>query len=255
MLAVLLGLAGACWVVAIHQMNGMDMGTGTQLGSFGFFIAVWVAMMVAMMLPGAIPAVMRRANAGGGARAVPLFVGSYLAVWALAGVVLYALYRPHGTAVAGGVVIAVGLYELTPLKRHCRQRCRESFRSGVGFGMYCVGSSVGLMLMMVVLGVMSLTWMVVATVLVVGQKLLPARALVDVPLALAIVGLGIFVLMVPSALPGLTPPRCEATKRLRQSFIVGCGQSEFERSVCMSRKEMIKRGRKLQTWQSSDLCT
>ena len=65
-LAVLLGLAGACWVVAIHQMNGMDMGTGTQLGSFGFFIAVWVAMMVAMMLPGAIPAVMRRANAGGG---------------------------------------------------------------------------------------------------------------------------------------------------------------------------------------------
>ena len=87
-LAVLLGLAGACWVVAIHQMNGMDMGTGTQLGSFGFFIAVWVAMMVAMMLPGAIPAVMRRANAAGGARAVPLFVGSYLAVWALAGVVL-----------------------------------------------------------------------------------------------------------------------------------------------------------------------
>ena len=137
---------------------------------------------------------------------MPLFVGSYLAVWALAGVVLYALYRPHGTAVAGGVVIAVGLYELTPVKRHCRQRCRESVRSGVGFGMYCVGSSVGLMLMLVVLGLMSLTWMVVATVLVVGQKLLPARALVDVPLALAIVGLGIFVLMVPSALPGLTPP-------------------------------------------------
>ncbi len=205
-LAGLLGLAGACWVVAIHQMNGMDMGTGTQLGSFGFFIAVWVAMMAAMMLPGAIPAVMRRANAGDGARAVPLFVGSYLAVWALAGVVLYALYRPHGTAVAGGVVIAVGLYELTPLKRHYRQRCRESVRSGVGFGMYCVGSSVGLMLMLVVLGVMSLTWMVVATVLIAGQKLLPARTLVDVPLALAIVGLGIFVLIVPSALPGLTPP-------------------------------------------------
>ena len=205
-LAGLLVLAAACWVVAIHQMNGMDMGTGTQLGSFGFFIAVWVAMMVAMMLPGAIPAVMRRANSEGGARAVPLFVGSYLAVWALAGVVLYALYRPHGTAVAGAVVIAVGLYELTPLKRHYRQRCRESVRSGVGFGVYCVGSSVGLMLMLVVLGVMSLTWMVVATVLVVGQKLLPARALIDVPLALAIVGLGIFVLMVPSALPGLTPP-------------------------------------------------
>ena len=204
-LAVLLGLAGACWVVAIHQMNGMDMGTRTQLGSFGFFIVVWVAMMVAMMLPGAIPAVLHRANAGGAARAVPPFVGSYLAVWGLAGLVLYAGYRPHGTAVAGGVVIAVGLYELTPLKRHCRQRCRERVRSGVGLGMYCLGSSVGLMLILVVLGVMSLTWMVVVTVLVVGQKLLPARAFIDVPLALAIVGLGIFVLMVPSGLPGLRP--------------------------------------------------
>ena len=88
---------------------------------------------------------------------------------------------PARTAVAGGVVIAVGLYELTPLKRHCRQRCRESVRSGVGFGMYCVGSSVGLMLMLVVLGVMSLTWMVVATVLVVGQKLLPARGRLPSP--------------------------------------------------------------------------
>jgi predicted metal-binding membrane protein len=78
-------------------------------------------------------------------------------------------------------------------------------RSGVGFGVYCLGSSVGLMLILVVLGVMSLTWMVVVTVLVVGQKLLPARAFIDVPLALAIVGLGIFVLMVPSALPGLRP--------------------------------------------------
>jgi predicted metal-binding membrane protein len=76
----------------------------------------------------------------------------------------------------------------------------------VGFGMYCVGSGVGLMLMLVVLGVMGLTWMIVATVLVVGQKLLPARGLVDVPLALAIVGLGILVLSAPSAPPGLTPP-------------------------------------------------
>jgi predicted metal-binding membrane protein len=163
-------------------------------------------MMTAMMLPGAIPAVLRRARGGGGVRAVPLFVGSYLAVWALAGVVLYALYRPHGSAVAGGVVLAAGLYELTPLKRRCRRRCRESVRSGAGFGMYCVGSSAGLMLMLVVLGVMSLTWMVVATILVVGQKLLPPRAIVDAPLALAIVGLGIFVLVAPSALPGLTPP-------------------------------------------------
>jgi predicted metal-binding membrane protein len=205
-LAAMLVLAAGAWVVAVQQMNGMDMGTATQLGSFGFFVAVWVAMMAAMMLPGAIPAVLRRAHDGGGVRAMPVFVAAYLAVWTVAGVVLYALYRPHGTVVAGGVVIAAGLYELTPLKRHCRRRCRESIRTGVGFGIYCVGSSVGLMLMLVVLGVMSVTWMVVATVLVVGQKLLPVRAVVDVPLALAIVGLGIFILIAPAALPGLMPP-------------------------------------------------
>ncbi len=76
------------------------MGTATQLGSFGAFIAVWVAMMAAMMLPGAAPAVLRRAQAGG-VRAVPLFVGAYLAVWALAGVLVYAVDRPHGTLAAG----------------------------------------------------------------------------------------------------------------------------------------------------------
>ena len=55
-----LGLAAACWIIAVWQMHGMDMGTATQLGSFGAFIAVWVAMMAAMMLPGAAPAVLRR---------------------------------------------------------------------------------------------------------------------------------------------------------------------------------------------------
>jgi predicted metal-binding membrane protein len=204
-LIAMLGVTAACWAVAVGQMEGMDMGTATTLGSFWFFLAVWVAMMAAMMLPGAIPAALRRAGDGSGVRAVPPFVGSYLAVWAVAGVMVYALYRPHGTVVAGGAVIGAGLYELTPLKRHFRQRCRDSVRSGVGFGMSCVGSSAGLMLMLVVLGVMSLTWMAVAAVLVVGQKLLPARAAVDVPLALAIVGLGIFILVAPSALPGLTP--------------------------------------------------
>jgi predicted metal-binding membrane protein len=80
-LTATLGLAAASWVVAVRQMNGMDMGVATRLGSFAFFIAVWVSMMAAMMLPGAFPAVLRRARASGRVRAVPLFVGSYLAVW------------------------------------------------------------------------------------------------------------------------------------------------------------------------------
>ena len=204
-LAATLGLAAACWAVSVWQMNGMEMGTATPLGSFGFFIAVWAAMMAAMMLPGAAPAVLRRAQAGG-VRAVPLFVGSYLAVWALAGVAVYGVYRPHGTLAAGAVVIAAALYEVTPLKRHFRRRCRDTAGPGCTFGLYCAGSSAGLMAMLVVLGAMSITWMAVIAAVVVAQKLLPAKTAIDLPLALAIGGLGVLIVITPSLVPGLSPP-------------------------------------------------
>src|SRR5258708_12981868 len=83
-LTATIGLAAASWVVAVRQMNGQmngtNMGVATQLGSFAFFMALWVAMMAAMMLPGAAPAVLRSAHARG-VRAVPLFIGSSLALW------------------------------------------------------------------------------------------------------------------------------------------------------------------------------
>jgi predicted metal-binding membrane protein len=205
-LAATLGLAVASWVVAVRQMSGMDMGVATRLGSFAFFGAVWVSMMAAMMLPGAAPAVLRRAHAVGRVRAVPLFAGPYLAVWTLVGVAVYAMYRPHGSAGAGAVAIAAGVYEFMPLKQHFRRRCYESVTSGFEFGLYCVGSSIGLMLMLVALSVMSITWMAVIAVLVLVQKLLPAKPAIDVPLALAIVGLGLLIVIAPSSVPGLTPP-------------------------------------------------
>lgn len=205
-LAATLGLAAASWVVAVRQMNGMDMGGAIEPGQFGSFLPLWVTMMAAMMLPGAAPAVLRRAHDSGRVRAVPSFVGSYLAVWTLIGVAVYVLYRPHGTLVAGALAIAAGVYELTPLKRHFRQLCHESVRSGFEFGFYCVGSSIGLMVMLVALGFMSVTWMSGMTVLVLAQKVLPPRTAIDLPLALAIVGLGIAILLAPSSVPGLTPP-------------------------------------------------
>jgi predicted metal-binding membrane protein len=205
-LAATLRLAAASWVVVVRQMNGMDMGVATELGSFGSFLALWVSMMAAMMLPGAAPAVLRRAHASGRVRAVPSFVGSYLAVWTLFGVAVYALYRPHGSFAAGALAIAAGVYELTPVKRHFRRLCRESVRSGFQFGVCCVGSSIGLMVMLVALGLMSVTWMSVMAVLVFAQKVLPPRTAIDVPLALAIVGLGIVIFLAPSSVPGLMPP-------------------------------------------------
>jgi len=194
-LTATLGLAAACWVVAVRHMSGMDMSVATPLGSFASFVAMWVLMMAAMMLPGAAPAVLRRAHASGRVRDVLLFVVSYLAVWTLVGVAVHALYRPHGSFAAGAIAIAAGVYEFTPLKQHFRRRCRENIRSGLEFGLNCVGSSIGLMLMQVALGVMSVTWMSVIAVLVLAQKLLPARAAIDVPLALAIVGLGILIII------------------------------------------------------------
>src|SRR5437899_1389970 len=113
-LTATLGLSAASWVVALRQMNGMDMGVATRLGSFAFFATVWVSMMAAMMLPGAAPAVLRRAHASGRLCVVPLFVGSYLAVWTLVGVAMYALYRPHGSIAAGTVAIVASIYELAP---------------------------------------------------------------------------------------------------------------------------------------------
>jgi predicted metal-binding membrane protein len=205
-LAATLGLAAACWAAAAWLMDGMDMGVATRPGSFGFFAAAWVTMMAAMMLPGAAPAVARHVRVSGTVRAAAPFTGSYLAIWALAGLAAYALDRPHGTLAAGAVVIAAGAYELTPVKGHFRRRCRENADSGLGFGLCCVGSSIGLMAMLVALDVMSLFWMLLVTVLACAQKLLPSKAAIDVPLALAIVGLGLIIIFVPSLVPGLTPP-------------------------------------------------
>jgi predicted metal-binding membrane protein len=205
-LTATLALVAASWVVSVRQMNGMGMGVATRLGSFAFFVVLWVSMMSAMMLPGAVPAMLRRAHASGRVRTVPLFVGSYLAVWTVVGVAVYALYRPHGYLVAGAVAIAAGVYEFTPLQRHVRRRCRDQVRSGVDFGLCCVGSSIGMMLMLVATGVMSVAWMSVITVVVGAQKLLPARAAIDLPVALAIVGLGVLIVVAPSSVPGLMPP-------------------------------------------------
>lgn len=205
-LTATLGLAVASWVIAVGRMDGMDTGVATRLGSFASFLPLWASMMAAMMLPGAVPAVFRDAKANGGVRSVLLFIGSYLAVWTLVGVAVYVLYQPHGAFAAGALVIAAGVYELTPLKQYFRRQCRESVCSGFEYGLYCAGSSIGLMLMLLALGVMSVTWMALITVLILAQKLLPARAVVDVALALTIIGLGVLIIRAPSSVPELMPP-------------------------------------------------
>ncbi|MGH3005763.1 MAG: DUF2182 domain-containing protein [Gaiellaceae bacterium] len=107
--------------------------------------------------------------------------------------------------VAGALTVAAGVYELTPLKRGCRRRWRESVRSGFEFGIYRVGSSIGLMVMLLALGIMSVTWMAVVAAFILAHKLSPPRAFIDAPLALTIIGLGISIVVAPSVVPGIEP--------------------------------------------------
>jgi predicted metal-binding membrane protein len=179
-------------------MNGMPMPGmpmsgmhGTPTNGMTMALPLFVVMMAAMMLPSAVPAIVRRGRDGVGKQATPLFAGSYLGVWALAGLAMWLLYQPPSAAASGALLIGAGLYELTPLKRECRRRCREPVRSGVRFGVLCFGSSVGLMLVLVAVNVMNVALMVAIAAVVLEQKLFAPRRALDLSLALAIVALGI----------------------------------------------------------------
>ena len=163
-------------------------------------------MMVAMMVPGVVPATARRARSEGHPRSAAVFLVTYLGLWALVAIALYALFHRPSTEVAGSIVIAAGVYELTPVKQAFRERCRGSVHSGLEFGLCCLGSSIGLMLVLVAVNMMSVGWMAAIAAIVLAQKLFRAKTAVDVALALAIVAIGVLIVVSPSAVPGLMTP-------------------------------------------------
>ena len=96
--AALLGGTLAAWVVVIGRMRGMDAGPGTDLGSAGWYLGIWVTMMAAMMLPSATPTVLlfSKAASMSGHRpdlATVLFLSGYLISWTAYGLVAYGLFR------------------------------------------------------------------------------------------------------------------------------------------------------------------
>ena len=133
----------------------------------------WAPMMAAMMIPGATPAIVRRARHGGGALETPLFTGAYFAIWLLAGLAVWQLYRPPGAVAAAALVAAGALYQCSGVQRACRRRCRERLRSGAVLGVACVGSSLGLMAVLVALDPMSLPLMAAVCAVASLQKELP----------------------------------------------------------------------------------
>src|SRR3954454_25386175 len=135
--AWLLGGALVAWLVTVQRMRGMDAGPGTDLGTLGWYLGIWVTMMAAMMLPSAAPTVLMFARTRGDVQTWA-FVAGYLLAWTGYGLVAYAVYRgirahapallawdEKGPCVAGAALAAAGLYQLTPLKSACLRHCRS----------------------------------------------------------------------------------------------------------------------------------
>src|SRR5438034_7581339 len=182
--------AVAAWAVTVDRMRGMDAGPGTDLGGLGWYLGIWVTMTAAMMLPSAVPAARHVARL---ARRMPtlLFTAGYLGVWTGYGLLAYGVFRlltsfdigwlawnGGGPYAAGVVIVAAGLYELTPLKRLSLRRCRSArhpvsaLGSGLAHGVDCVGCSGALMAVLFVLGAMSVFWMAVVPVAIFADKVL-----------------------------------------------------------------------------------
>lgn len=216
MWVVLLVLAAAAWGATIFEARSMGdtSGMGDMSGmrpaasTAWSFLAAWILMMMAMMFPSAASAVtaltaVNQDRRQPGRRAAPawVFLVGYLAVWGLVGVGAYLLsvlvpdvrmtglgLRASSPLVAGLVLIAAGLYQWSPFKRSCLERCRSAmdrlrrearegaagaFRSGVAHGAQCVGSSAGLMLVLFAVGLMNLGWMGLLTAAIFVENVVP----------------------------------------------------------------------------------
>ncbi len=236
LVAFLVALAAVAWWSTIRSMGGMGASPGTELGALGWFVGVWIVMMAAMMLPAVSPTVAlhaRMTRQRGPARPAA-FVSGYLVVWGAAGVAAYGIFalgrhalgpdlawNSGGRWLAGGLLAAAAVYELTPLKDACLGKCRSplgflmgAWRDGVRgaaemgakHGAWCLGCCWALMVALFALGVMSLIWMAVVATLITVEKVLPWRrvAVWSTTALLLVLAVGVFA--APSAIPGFVVP-------------------------------------------------
>jgi predicted metal-binding membrane protein len=213
----------------MEGMGGMAMQPARWSPAYAvqmFFM--WWIMMAAMMLPSAAPAVLLFAGFTRRQRrtenvAVPawLFAGGYLITWALfslAAVAVHATLDRVGllspamattdAMVGGALLVAAGLYELTPAKAACLRRCRSplewlgahwkpgnlgALRMGMGHGLWCVGCCFMLMALLFYGGVMNLAWVAGLALYVLVQKLAPGGSWIARfgGLALALAGVAV----------------------------------------------------------------
>jgi predicted metal-binding membrane protein len=251
----LLVLAAVAWAMTGDRMAGMDAGPGTDLGGLGFWLTAWVVMMAAMMFPSIAPMVIMFARIEEGKRqrgqpteagTTAIFVCGYLLTWAAAGLLAYAVFEigrsldrgflawdSAGPYVAGGVILAAAIYQLTPLKDVCLRHCRSplmflmkywrpgrwgALRMGVIHGGWCVGCCWALMAALFALGVMSIGWMALIAGLIAVEKLLPWQTLANRGIAVLLLALGLAVAFTPASVPGFTVPGSPKAMRAMQDM-------------------------------------
>ncbi|HXA30155.1 MAG TPA: DUF2182 domain-containing protein [Candidatus Angelobacter sp.] len=193
--AVLGVVAAAGWVVTVWQWEASDrlMSTGAPMSldmggqasprSAAVFLALWLPMMAAMMLPAAWPVIARR----GSAVAMVRVAMQYLAVWELVGVLVYGLLLGSGHAFAalpwlmdhpsvlqGALLLVAAAYTLSPLRGDHPAPRHDG--SGLAYGAACVRASAGWMLALLALGAMDPRWIAVIAVLLTAERLAPRRS-------------------------------------------------------------------------------
>ncbi|MFO1084185.1 MAG: DUF2182 domain-containing protein [Reyranellaceae bacterium] len=235
--AALGGIVGLSWLYLIdiaQDMAAMDP-TMTMppmsARDLVLLLAMWWVMMVGMMLPSAAPMILtfasinqRRRQRGQLYVPTALFTAGYLAAWggfssaatlAQWGLERLALLAPMAMKttsplLAGGLLIAAGLYQLTPLKQVCLSHCRSPFdflvnhwrdgaggawRMGWSHGLYCLGCCWILMALLFVVGAMDLLWVAGFAALVLVEKLVPAGLWIARVSGVVLVGWGVWVLI------------------------------------------------------------
>ena len=206
--------------------------TGGDAALLLFFVAGWTLMVFAMMLPTSLPliALFHRMVAGRSHRfrLVSLLVLGYLAVWVGFGAVVHvadlvlhqvlfktALLDGNGQAIAAVILVLAGVYQFTPLKYHCLDKCRSPFTFiaghwpgegdarralslGLHHGVYCLGCCWSLMLVMFAVGSGSIGWMLALGAIMAAEKNLPWGRRIGRPLGAGLVAAGLMTALVPT---------------------------------------------------------
>ena len=217
-------LAAGCWVVTIHEAHAMGSGPGTMGMAFPLFIAVWLAMMAAMMLPAIGPAAtgrsatLPRAMAFGAGFLVPWAAYGAAAFAALSAVARLVDASPTAARWLGvGILAVAGVYQLSPWKvgavAHCRMPqhgddvggIADGFVAGISDGAVCVGCCWALMMVLIAVGAMNVVAMAGLSGVIFAEKIAPAPRLVARLAGVVLLSLAIVAAFHPAFLHGVTP--------------------------------------------------